>query len=348
MDEIIKDIQEKLRNNYYLNEEHVRLSLVARILQSLGWDIWNPKETNCEFIVAPHEDKTRVDIALFDAFKNPCVFIEIKAVGTLNDRIDHIERQLRDYNRNLTALFCVITDGNIWRFYYSQTGGEFSQKCFRKINILEDQIDEVELNFYAFLSKEEIINGQAKKEAKNYLRLSQKQKLMSSRLTKARQKVDSPPYPSLPDALIELMRESDFQITKEEAVKFIKENYRRDELGRTTSKQEVSSNREAKGRSYDKTKIYEYVVHNAHARLIIDSGLYVILKGSTALMDNKKSMPSNPKKTKQKLIQQGKLIIKSNEQLYEFTDNVPFNSPSLASCIVSGTSTNGKLCFNIG
>ena len=46
MDEIIKDIQEKLRNNYYLNEEHVRLSLVVRILQSFGWDIRNPKETN--------------------------------------------------------------------------------------------------------------------------------------------------------------------------------------------------------------------------------------------------------------------------------------------------------------
>ncbi len=144
------------------------------------------------------------------------------------------------------------------------------------------------------------------------------------------------------------MRESGFQITKEEAVKFIKENYRRDELGRTTTKQEVSTNREAKGRSYDKSKIYEYVIHNAHARLIIDSGLYVILKGSTAIIENKKSMPSNAKKTKQKLIQQGKLIIKSNEQLYEFTDNSPFNSPSLASCIVSGTSTNGKLCFNIG
>ena len=269
-------------------------------------------------------------------------------MGTLNDRISRIERQLRDYNRNLTALFCVITDGNIWRFYYSQTGGEFSQKCFRTINILEDQIDDIELNFYAFLSKEEIVNGQAKKEAKNYLRLSQKQKLMSSRLTKARQKVDSPPYPSLPDALIELMRESDFQITKEEAVKFIKENYRRDELGRTPTKQEVISNREAKVRSDNRSKIYEYFIHNAHARLIIDSGLYVILKGSTAIIDNKKSMPPNAKKMKQKLIQQGKLIIKSNEQLCEFTDNVPCNSPSLASCIVSGASTNGKLCFNIG
>ena len=347
MDEMIKDIQEKLRNNCYLNEEHVRLSLVARILQSLGWDIWNPKETNCEFIVAPHEDKTRVDIALFDDFKNPRVFLEIKAVGALHNRIEQIERQLRDYNRNLTALFCIITDGNVWRFYYSQTGGEFSQKCFRQINILEDQIDDVELNFYAFLSKEEIMKGQAEKEAENYLRLNQKQKLMSSRLAKARHKVDSPPYPSLPDALIELMRESGFQITKEEAVSFIKENYRRDELVRTSTKQEVSINRAVKGSSYDRNKKYEYVIHNAHARLIIDSGLYVVLKGSTAIIHNKKSIPSNAKKEKQRLIQQGKLIMKSNGQLYEFTDDVSFKSPSLASCIVSGTSTNGKLCFNI-
>ena len=259
MDEIIKDIQEKLKNNYYLNEEHVRLSLVARILQSLGWDIWNPTETNCEFIVAPHEDKTRVDIALFDAVKNPCVFIEIKAVGTLND-IDHIEKQLRDYNRNLTALFCVITDGNIWRFYYSQTGGEFSEKCFRVINLLEDETNDIKLNFDAFLSKNEITDrhGQAKQKAESYLRLNQKQRLMSSYLPKARQKVDFLPYPSLPDALIELMRESDFEITKEEAVKFIKENNRRGESGKITIKQGVSSNPETKGRPYDESKKYKY------------------------------------------------------------------------------------------
>lgn len=347
MDEMIKDIREKLRNNCYRNEEHVRLSLVARILQSLGWDIWNPKETNCEFIVAPHEDKTRVDIALFDNFKNPRVFLEIKAVGALHNKIEQIERQLRDYNRNLTALFCVITDGNVWRFYYSQTGGEFSQKCFRQINILEDQIDDVELNFNAFLSKEEIMKGQAEKKAENYLRLNQKQKIMSSCLTKARHKVDSPPYPSLPDALIELMRESGFQITKEEAVRFIKENYRRDELVRAPTTLEDPINHAEKARTYGTSKRHEYVIHNARAILIIDNGLYVILKGSTAIINDKKSMPSNAKKEKQRLIQQGKLVMKSNTQLYEFTDNIPFKSPSLASCIVSGTSTNGKLCFNI-
>lgn len=356
MHEVITDIKEKLQNNYYQNEEHIRLSLVARILLKLGWDIWNPKETNCEFIVAPNEDKTRVDIALFDAL-TPCVFIEIKAVGKLIDRIVDIERQLRDYNRNLTALFCVITDGNIWRFYYSQTGGEFSQKCFREINILEDQIDDIELNFDAFLSKEEIISGRAKNEAENYLRLNQKQKLMSSLLTKARQKVDSSPYPSLPDALIELMKDAGFQITKEEAIKFINKNYRHDEFDRTTTiEKEVTRSYddrdssvtfETKNRLNTIGKTYEYVIHNARARLIIDSGSYVILKGSTAIKDIKKSMPLNAQKKKQELIHQGKLILKHNEQFYEFTDDVPFNSPSLASCIVSGISTNGKLCFNI-
>jgi len=76
MRETIKDIQNKLIARSYRNEEHVRLSLVARILQSLGWDIWNPKETNCEFIVAPTEDTTRVDVALFDVSRNPSVFIQ--------------------------------------------------------------------------------------------------------------------------------------------------------------------------------------------------------------------------------------------------------------------------------
>ena len=43
MREILVDIREKLGRQCYQNEEHVRLCLVARILQSLGWDIWNPQ-----------------------------------------------------------------------------------------------------------------------------------------------------------------------------------------------------------------------------------------------------------------------------------------------------------------
>ena len=61
MRDILSDIRTRMGEGLYVNEEHVRLSLVARILQGLGWNIWNPAEVNAEFVAAPDEDKTRVD-----------------------------------------------------------------------------------------------------------------------------------------------------------------------------------------------------------------------------------------------------------------------------------------------
>ena len=54
----------------------------------------------------------------------------VEYVGKIDSDLLRIEQQLRDYNRNNTAQFSIITDGRKWRFYYSQTGGEFSHKCF--------------------------------------------------------------------------------------------------------------------------------------------------------------------------------------------------------------------------
>ena len=51
MDVILKDIRSKLHNELYKNEEHVRTSIVVRILNSLGWNIWNPAEVFYEYPV---------------------------------------------------------------------------------------------------------------------------------------------------------------------------------------------------------------------------------------------------------------------------------------------------------
>ncbi|HZL13408.1 MAG TPA: type I restriction endonuclease [Verrucomicrobiae bacterium] len=223
MNELLADIKVKLQNGDYKNEEHIRLSLVARVLQNLGWDIWNPKEVNTEFFVDPKEDKTRVDIALFLRPVAPAVFIEIKDVGQIQGRLAHIERQLRDYNRNHTAMFTIITDGREWRFYYSQTGGEFSKKLFETFNFEEDNLNDIEESFATFLKKSEIENGNAKGKAENYLQKNQKQQTAEGCLPEARRKISEPPYPSLPDALMSLVREEGFPITQDEAEKFIKE-----------------------------------------------------------------------------------------------------------------------------
>ena len=223
MNELLADIKAKLQNGDYKNEEHIRLSLVARILQNLGWDIWNPKEVNTEFIVVPNEDKTRVDVALFLTPFAPAVFIEIKGVGQIQGRLQDIERQLRDYNRNNTALFTIITDGHEWRFYYSQTGGEFLKKCFETFDFVEDNLNDIEESFATFLKKSEIENENAKRKAENYLQKNQKQQTAEDCLSEARRRISEPPYPNLPDALIALVREKGFSLTTDEAARFIKE-----------------------------------------------------------------------------------------------------------------------------
>lgn len=222
MKETLADIKSKLQSGDYTNEEHVRLSLVARVLQKLDWNIWDPTEVNAEFIVVPNEDKTRVDLALFIRPTLPSVFIEIKAVGQIQGRLHDIERQVRDYNRNNTALFSVITDGREWRFYYSQTAGEFSQKCFESFNLEDDNIEDVERSLMTFLKKSEIANDNARREAETYLQLNQKQRAMEDCLPEARRLLHEPPFPSLPDALANLVREKSFTVTHAEAVEFIR------------------------------------------------------------------------------------------------------------------------------
>ena len=83
MKETLADIRSKLREGAYQNEEHVRLALVARMLQCLGWDIWNPREVYTEFKAVPSEDVTKVDVALFLIADSPSVFIEVKGVGRI-------------------------------------------------------------------------------------------------------------------------------------------------------------------------------------------------------------------------------------------------------------------------
>ena len=224
MNDIIKDIKNKLNNNAYTNEEHVRLSLVSRVLLSLGWNIWDPSEVNTEFIAVPQEDQTRVDVALFTNTFSPSIFIEVKAVGKLSGNLRKIERQLRDYNRNNTALFSIITDGRQWRFYYSQTGGEFSQKCFKVLDFVKDSMDDIETFLHAFLSKTEVLNGNAKHDAESYLKLSRKQRAMEDALPRARRIILESPFPSLPQALVKLTSEAGYPVTAEEASDFIQDS----------------------------------------------------------------------------------------------------------------------------
>lgn len=221
MDEVLRDIIEKLRQGDYQNEEHVRFSLVGRLLFELGWDVWNPTEVNTEFAAVPAEDRTRVDVALFAKSYSPSVYLEVKAVGKIGQDLSEVERQVRDYNRNNTALFSAITDGRTWRFYYSQTGGEFHEKCFKECDFLKDDLEDLQQTFLVFLGKECILSGRAEEQARKYLQLTNKQKAVQNCLAQARRLVQSPPYPSLPKAIVKLVEQKGIVFSESEAAELL-------------------------------------------------------------------------------------------------------------------------------
>lgn len=221
MRDALKDIQQKLDIGTYKNEEHVRMSLVARVLLKLGWNIWDPDEVYSEYKTVPHEDASRVDIAMFLTARRPSVFIEVKAVGKIKGSLQETELQLRNYNRDNTALFSIITDGRIWRFYISQTGGKFSEKCFKVIDLSDDELDDIENSLNTFLKKSQIENGEAEREAKKYLKLNEMERLMQELLPQARKLIEEPPYPRLPEALIGLLKQEGYDINVDKAQDFI-------------------------------------------------------------------------------------------------------------------------------
>ncbi|MGI6198955.1 MAG: hypothetical protein ACOYIS_07540, partial [Candidatus Cloacimonadaceae bacterium] len=144
---VIKDIRKKLDAKVFVTEEQVRLSLVARICQVLGWDIWNPAEFNTEYFVKKLKGTNgSVDIALFHSDKKPeaaQVFIETKIPGKLTPRlIAKWEEQLKQYNGQHSVAIGIITDGITWRLYApSIIGGTIDNNIFAVFNILSDDID---------------------------------------------------------------------------------------------------------------------------------------------------------------------------------------------------------------
>lgn len=223
LESLLTDITARLRRGQYQNEEHVRVCIVLRILQALGWNIWNPAEVNLEFPVLPNEDRTRIDVALFLTPHEPSVFIEVKALGKLEGVLSQSERQLRDYNRDNQALFSIITDGQTWRFYHSAARGDFANRCFKILSLIEHNLDDLVQGFALFLSREAVETGDSEREATTYLQLSRKQRAMEDRMSEARRRVLEPPFPKLPEALIQLVAEQGISILMPEAERFIKE-----------------------------------------------------------------------------------------------------------------------------
>jgi len=351
----LEDIVSRLRQGNYKNEEHVRVAIVCRLLSKLGWDIWNPIEVNTEFPAIRSEDASRVDVALFmpPQLLRPAVFIEVKAVGKLAGSIEAAERQLRDYNRNNQAEISILTDGRLWRFYIASAPGEFSQKCFEKLDLLDDTsaLDDVELTLDAFLSKTALQSGKAVVEAFVYLKRTDVQRIMFEVLPASQRDAEDNPARSLVECFITRCSERGVECSKEEALNFL-HNTRHPQSpspARVIKEPVISSASTEKRRiepapTETVLRIQSRRGTNASGKNLL-SGKFVVFKGSLAAEATPgfKSDARGYYPLYSNLIDSKVLMHEESDGLhvYRLTRDFEFPSSSAAASVFMGTSASG-------
>ncbi|KAB2643203.1 MAG: hypothetical protein DVB26_00330, partial [Verrucomicrobia bacterium] len=115
--ETIADITSRLQQGRFPNEQAISQGIVLRLLQELGWDVY---DTN---IIWPgfQTGEGRADFALCHPPSKPAVFIEVKQPGKAEDGV----RQALEYAFHTGVPFIVLTDGKTWSFYLPAEQGSY-------------------------------------------------------------------------------------------------------------------------------------------------------------------------------------------------------------------------------
>jgi len=113
-----------------LKEYPTRTIFIAVLLQALGWDVTDPDEVREEY---PTIDGKSVDYALKIDGK-PVLFLEAKP---LNDPLTDVKSitQVVGYAANAGVAWCVLTNGVMYKVYYTYAKAEAPEKLVFEVSI---------------------------------------------------------------------------------------------------------------------------------------------------------------------------------------------------------------------
>jgi len=121
-----------------LGEENTKASLIEPILEALGWAIRDPDEVHREF--KPTTPDKPFDYCL-NILRKPRLLVEAKGLGeTLSDR--KWIGQILGYASVAGVEWCILTDGDEYRFYNATVALDAEEKLFFKIRLSDNPEEE--------------------------------------------------------------------------------------------------------------------------------------------------------------------------------------------------------------
>ena len=195
MDSLILSISERIRSGQYQGETAVREAIVLPILQSLGWDIFDPNSVLREYTLGSR----RVDYALSSTPPRKEIFIEVKAVGLASGA----DRQLFEYAFHEGIPFAVLTDGQEWNFFLPGEQGSYEERRVQKLDISERTPNDAAEIFRKYLNFSRVKSGEAIESARTDYKDISKRKIASNEIPKAWNELISEPDELLIDLIAE-------------------------------------------------------------------------------------------------------------------------------------------------
>lgn len=97
-----------------------------------------------------------------------------------------------------------------------------------------------------------------------------------------------------------------------------------------------------------KEKIFCFDTKGVHGKMKIEEDKYIVLKGSTAVIENRPSAKSNIINMRADLEEKGIIVKDSENHIFIFQEDYIFNSPSYAAVAISGGHENGRQVWRYG
>jgi len=201
----------------HFDEASTKQAVILPILQILGWNPFDIDEVAPEYNV----ENRKVDYALRLNNINK-YFIEVKKPG---EDLENHEDQLLDYSFKQGVELATLTNGVTWWFYLPTQTVTWRDRKFYTIDISQQDTEDISERFIELLSKNNVLDGTALKNALSIFRSRQKDKIIARTIPEAWNKIISEPDELLVELVIEVVEKlCGYKPDNEKVEKFIRTN----------------------------------------------------------------------------------------------------------------------------
>jgi hypothetical protein len=133
--DVVRDVVAKIRRyqDRCIGEQNTKASLVEPVLEALGWDVRDPDEVFREFKAKSVDSP--VDYAL-TILRKPRLFVEAKGLGEALTNRKWVS-QVLSYATIAGVEWCVLSDGDEYRFYNANAPLDAEEKLFCRVKLAE-------------------------------------------------------------------------------------------------------------------------------------------------------------------------------------------------------------------